>query len=304
MADFKGKNIVTEVDIIDDGIPLSDNTKMYIDTEYTFRQIYLSRLFDWIKGKMTLTIYPVGSVYMTFSEDNPADTFGGTWEKIQSRFLLGSGDNYSVGNTGGEENVILNTQQIPAHNHSASTSSSGSHAHSVSNGGSHSHTATSGGGGSHSHSVSLSGGDHRHTATTSWTGDHHHSPWDGKMFTTNTTTDTADVARRKFQSGSSYYAMSASNIDNISQAGGTTTAGGHNHTLTTDAGGGHSHSGNTGSVANHTHSITISNSGNHTHSMLNSGDHTHKITVNNAGGNQAHTNMPPYTVVNIWRRVS
>ncbi len=35
-----------------------------------------------------------------------------------------------------------------------------------------------------------------------------------------------------------------------------------------------------------------------------SGNHTHTITINNSGSGSAHSNMPPYRVVNIWERVS
>ena len=33
------------------------------------------------------------------------------------------------------------------------------------------------------------------------------------------------------------------------------------------------------------------------------GDHSHTVTVNATGGSQSHNNMPPYLVVNIWKRV-
>lgn len=46
-------------------------------------------------------IYPVGSIYMSVNSTNPANLFGGTWERIQDRFLLAAGSTYGAGNTGG-----------------------------------------------------------------------------------------------------------------------------------------------------------------------------------------------------------
>ena len=43
-------------------------------------------------------IYPVGSIYITFSEENPATLFGvGTWTKIEGKFLLGASSSYVNG---------------------------------------------------------------------------------------------------------------------------------------------------------------------------------------------------------------
>ena len=48
-------------------------------------------------------IYPIGSIYMNVSNVNPNTLFGGTWERIEDRFLLASGNNYQNGTTGGEK---------------------------------------------------------------------------------------------------------------------------------------------------------------------------------------------------------
>ena len=59
-------------------------------------------------------IYPVGSIYLSVVATNPSQLFGGTWEQIKDRFLLACGDIYSNGSTGGEANVTLNQNNLPA----------------------------------------------------------------------------------------------------------------------------------------------------------------------------------------------
>lgn len=38
--------------------------------------------------------FPIGSVYISVTEVNPSNFFGGTWEQIKDRFLLSAGDIY------------------------------------------------------------------------------------------------------------------------------------------------------------------------------------------------------------------
>jgi hypothetical protein len=46
-------------------------------------------------------IYPVGSIYMSVNPTNPEYFFGGKWEQLKDMFLLGAGDTYEAGTTGG-----------------------------------------------------------------------------------------------------------------------------------------------------------------------------------------------------------
>lgn len=63
-------------------------------------------------------IYPVGSIYITFSEENPAALFGvGTWTKIEGKFLLGASSLYVNGQTGGEATHTLTASEMPSHSH-------------------------------------------------------------------------------------------------------------------------------------------------------------------------------------------
>lgn len=73
--------------------------------------------------------HPVGSYYITDNaEHNPATMFGGTWSKVQGRFLVGAGDNgkaddealnLTLGAIGGESKHRLTGQEsgIASHNH-------------------------------------------------------------------------------------------------------------------------------------------------------------------------------------------
>ena len=62
-------------------------------------------------------IYPVGSIYMNVNSTNPGTLFGGTWEQIQGRFLLGMSSSYPAGSQGGEAEHTLTMEEMPYHNH-------------------------------------------------------------------------------------------------------------------------------------------------------------------------------------------
>jgi hypothetical protein len=61
--------------------------------------------------------YPVGSIYMSVNNTSPATLFGGTWEAIEGRFLLGVDSTYSAGSTGGEATHTLTKPEMPSHKH-------------------------------------------------------------------------------------------------------------------------------------------------------------------------------------------
>lgn len=69
-------------------------------------------------GNILEQIYPVGAIYISTSITSPSTIFGGTWEKIEDKFLLASGSTYANGATGGEATHTLTEQEIPRHNHS------------------------------------------------------------------------------------------------------------------------------------------------------------------------------------------
>lgn len=63
------------------------------------------------------TVYPVGHIYISVSSTNPSTLFGGTWERIQDRFLLAAGGSYEAGSTGGEATHTLTIDEMPSHKH-------------------------------------------------------------------------------------------------------------------------------------------------------------------------------------------
>ena len=69
-------------------------------------------------GGMTVSqfvdmIYPVGSIYMSVNSTSPETLFGGTWESIGGRFLLGADATYAAGSTGGEATHKLTVSELP-----------------------------------------------------------------------------------------------------------------------------------------------------------------------------------------------
>ena len=82
-------------------------------------------VFDWSKDDFNINgtlkvnnknifdlIYPIGSIYISVNSTNPEVLFGGTWEQIQGRFLLGMSSSYPVGSTGGSKDAV-----VVAHTH-------------------------------------------------------------------------------------------------------------------------------------------------------------------------------------------
>ena len=97
-------------------------------------------------------VYPVGSIYMSVNSTDPGTLFGGTWERIQGKFLLGASSGHSAGSTGGAETVTLSAGNIPAHTHTIPdhTHTVPNHIHTVP---AHTHTATASTAGVHSHNI-------------------------------------------------------------------------------------------------------------------------------------------------------
>lgn len=69
-------------------------------------------------------IYPVGSIYLSLNTTNPSTFLGGAWELIKDTFLIGAGNSYQLGSTGGSSahkhttgDHTLTINEMPSHNH-------------------------------------------------------------------------------------------------------------------------------------------------------------------------------------------
>lgn len=245
------------------------------------------------------TVFPVGSYYISDSvSTNPRSLLGfGTWQKVESRFLVGASSSYPAASQGGAATITLTRDQMPAHTHSAETGQ----------GGSHSHTATTGSAGNHAHwGVAIISGDHTHTGSIENAGSHSH---------TRGTMEIIGEFRATDNDGSDSFANGAFTAENVGSgdegnhggelkkftftasrawSGSTSSTGQHSHRLTIYQAGGHSHDLRIDATGQHTHTVTVNNGGSHSHS----------ITVKSAGSGKPVTILPPYRAVFMWRRTA
>ena len=304
-------------------IATDGSSTIYVNEDkQQLRQIPVNKFLDSIKQKLCDTIYPIGSVYMSANPTSPADLFGGTWEAIEGRFLVGANRTYTAGSTGGNADavVVSHSHALSSHSHTIAshTHSIGNHTHSIGN---HYHeiSLTSGSASQgHTHNISLtSGGNSRgHTHTWSGSDSHRHSFSSGGI----AITVRSDKNYEYYAKGHGYEHStsgswwreankSAASIDSATvKMSGTTSGESQNHT--------HSVSGATGGQSqSHTHSVsgstksTVSGNTGSAGSATTTGSGT--LTTNSVGGEtstvgQSGTgkNLPPYVAVYMWKRIS
>ena len=75
--------------------------------------LYISGWYEITSGGA----YPIGAIYISTLDTSPAYLFGGTWEWLKDRFLIGASDTYPSGSTGGETTHTLTIDEMPYHNH-------------------------------------------------------------------------------------------------------------------------------------------------------------------------------------------
>lgn len=232
-----------------------------------------SKLSPYLKRNALLDLtYPVGSVYLSTASTSPATLFGGTWERIQGRFLLAASSAYAAGSTGGEASHTLTANEMPSHNHGGATGSAGSH----------------------TPSGTISGGSHTHTGTVASNGRHAHGR--GTMDITggmnNLIVNRTDASTWGAVSKSDLY------LTDIDRTGNRGVYAAALNVKASDA-----WSGVTSYEGAHAHDVTIAAKA---PSMAFSGTavpgHTH--TLSSQGGGAAHNNLPPYLAVYAWKRTA
>jgi len=225
---------------------------------------------NYVGTKIVDLVYPVGSIYMSVASTSPSVLFGGTWQRLEDRFLVGASaqsQSYPAGATGGAAsasytpagtvgNHTLTIDEIPSHSHGLN-----SHVHSV---GKHAHGLNS-----HTHGAgtykAASNGSHSHTFNDYWS-------------VSATTKDRQCVS---FSSNSSNVGAS------------TNSAGAHEHSI----------SGSSGAASGNTADSTAFNSGQATGNTAANGSgnaHSHGFT----GTAATIATVPPYLAVYMWKRTA
>lgn len=69
--------------------------------------------------------HPVGSLYISENATSPAELYGGTWERIEGRFIMGASDTYPAGSTGGSATHRQTAKEVASHAHDIGTNISG-----------------------------------------------------------------------------------------------------------------------------------------------------------------------------------
>ena len=82
-----------------------------------------------VKEDVFNLIYPVGSIYMSVNNVSPATLFGGEWESLENRFLVGAGSGYSAGSKGGSDSADITHTHNMGHTHTMAHTHSMNHTH-------------------------------------------------------------------------------------------------------------------------------------------------------------------------------
>lgn len=176
-------------------------------------------VMDAIGGSASpLDAYPVGAIYLSMSATSPQALFGGTWQKLEGRFLMCSDSSHAAGTTGGSNDAV-----VVSHAHSGESDTDGSHTHSIS-GGVHSHSGSTSSDGSHSHTTGI---DSQSFMTSK-----------GRFgYGSGASTAPAPSSKANATDSSGRHSHSVTVNTSSSHSHTMTSAGGHYHVLTIDSAG-------------------------------------------------------------------
>ena len=82
-----------------------------------FTKKFISALF--------LLMHPVGTPYASENPTSPAELYGGTWERIEGRFIMGASDTYPAGSTGGSATHTQTGAELSPHEHLIGSNTTG-----------------------------------------------------------------------------------------------------------------------------------------------------------------------------------
>jgi len=57
--------------------------------------------------------FPIGFIFITIGDISPASIYGGTWELITDKFLIGAGNIYEKGSSGGSSSHVIKQENLP-----------------------------------------------------------------------------------------------------------------------------------------------------------------------------------------------
>ena len=103
------------VDVSNGNSP-DENAYIFIDEGEEYPEV-VAKDSEKLSGKslaeIMLVLYPVGAVYISANSTSPASLFGGTWESIGGRFLIGADATYEAGSMGGNNTIQINEENMP-----------------------------------------------------------------------------------------------------------------------------------------------------------------------------------------------
>ena len=96
--DAKTKDIDTNIKTLHDSIIGTDGNVVFYNKQEVF-----------------LAVHPVGSIFLSTDGTEPAELYGGTWERIEGRFIMGASDTYPAGSTGGSATHKITQEEVAAY---------------------------------------------------------------------------------------------------------------------------------------------------------------------------------------------